>query len=275
MRARSALHLLCCAMLAPSARSASAADIAGVHLNVTSFYSTLHAADAGRWFVLFFSYNCGHCAAMLPAWRELQMQAGTSISRPVHLAAVDAEAEKALTDRLDVHGFPTLMAVEAGRLHEYDGGRSVEELLTFIQSDDLADVARGSRRLPTAPSPWDVVLIVPDALVDIVSYAVQTSTLAATLLAAGLVAIGVLGSRLTQPLDAPYLTVECPEGVRPGQNFAVEFMGGRTLLTPRGAKRRMQVVAPPGIVAGGTFFVPLVPPQKARKPAGEEPKKEK
>lgn len=253
------LGLFVCA----TALAADAFDVAGLHLNATTFYTKLHGADAGRWLVLFFSRNCGHCAAMLPAWQELQQQLA---GERVRLGAVDVEAAKDVADRMDVHGFPTLMGIENSRLHEYHGGRSAEEMLAFIKSEDLSAVGRGSRRLPSAPSAWDPLLRVPDALVEIAATAVQTSPLATALLVAGLLAVGALCARATESLDAPYITVECPEGVRPGEAFTVEYLAGRTPLRPRGRKQRMQVIAPAGIAAGQTFFVPLRAPPLARAP---------
>jgi thiol-disulfide isomerase/thioredoxin len=259
--------LLFAAAVLPVALSANPAfnHIAGLHLNASSFYTTLHAGDAGRWFLLFFSRNCGHCAALLPAWQELEERLGASV-RAVRLGAIDAESEKVVADRVDIHGFPTLMAIEAGWLYEYHGGRSADEMLAFVESDDLAAVAKGSRRLAWAPSSWDPLLRVPDALREICGYAVQTSPLAAALLATALICVGMMLARATTPLDAPFVTVACPEGVLPGQSFVVEFVSGRTRLWPRGRTKRMRVEAPPGIHPGQTFFVPLMPAAPARAP---------
>ena len=257
--------LLFAAAVLPVALSANPSfdHIAGLHLNASSFYTTLHAGDAGRWFLLFFSRNCGHCAAMLPAWQELEERLGASVSA-VRLGVIDAESEKVVADRVDIHGFPTLMAIEAGWLYEYHGGRSADEMLAFVESDDLAAVAKGSRRLAWAPSSWDPLLRVPDALSEICGNAVQTSPLAAALLAAALICVGMMLARATTPLDAPFVTVPCPEGVMPGQSFVVEFVSGRSRLWPRGRTKRMHVVAPPGIRPGETFFVPLMPAAPAR-----------
>lgn len=251
-----------------TAAAAPHPDVAGAHLNASTFFSTLHAPDAGRYILLFFSPHCGHCAAMLPAWAELERR----VQGMAQLAAVNAEAEKMIADRLDVNGFPTLMAVESGRLYEYEGGRSADELLLFASAPDLATVAGKSRRLPHAPSRWDPLLRVPDALVEIVLTSWETSALAAALIAAALVCFGVCIERGLRPLEAPFITVECPEGVQPGQSFTVEFVSGLSRLRPRGRKRRMDVVAPAGIAAGQTFFVPLVSTPRAQAPPRPDPK---
>ena len=71
------------------------------------------------------SKACCKCLHPCGPWAELEERA----KGVAKLAAVDAEAERALSERMDVNGFPTLMAVEAGRLFEYDGGREAEEML--------------------------------------------------------------------------------------------------------------------------------------------------
>jgi thiol-disulfide isomerase/thioredoxin len=239
-----------------------AAAPAGLPLNSTSFYSHLHTSGNDRWFVLFFSPQCGHCSAMLPAWSALEQQ--LAITSTVRLASVDATAEKALADRLEVHGYPTMSAVEGRQMHEYDGGRSTEELHDFITSEDLAGVARNSRPLPSKPTPWDPLLRMPDATLEILAFAAHTSWPASAILLALLVGLGAALSSLLRPLDAQFITVECPPEVAPGQSFTVEFVTARSRLLPGGRRQRMQVVAPAGISPGQTFFVPLVRPPSVR-----------
>lgn len=234
--------------------------VAGVQLNSSTFYSTLHAPDAGRYFLLIFSPNCGHCAAMMPAWSELEQR----VRDKVHLAAVDAEAHKMIADRLDVHGFPTLLGVEKGRLHHYEGGRSADEMLAFITASDLSTAASTSRRLPCAPSAWDPLLELPDALVEVTATALHTSPLATLLLALALIMIGACGALALRQIDAPFIIVPCPEGVTTGQTFLVEYVYGRSLISPSGRKQQKAVTVPSGITPGQSFFVPLVPVQLAQ-----------
>ena len=233
---------------------------AGLLMNATTFYNTLHAQNAGRWFLFFFSPQCGHCHAMMPAWSELE----TRLSGVARLGAVDATVEKSLADRLDVHGFPTLMGIESGMIHEYDGGRSADEMLAFIRSEDLKTSARESRPLLPAPTPYDLVLEAPAASVEILAFAIQTNALAAAMLTVALCSLGYLLAQATRQFDAQFITVECPAGVQPGQTFAVEFLTNRRSIWLRGRRRVVEVQAPVGIVAGQTFFVPLVAPPQVR-----------
>ena len=89
----------------------------------------------------------------------------------------------------------------------------------------------------------DPLLNAPDGVFEIVNFAVQTSPIGGLLLAAMCFAIGWMLAILTRPVDAPFITVECPEDVRAGQSFVVEFESGRTALS-RGRKRRTEVIAP-------------------------------
>lgn len=241
---------------------------AGTHLNASSFFDRLDGTTE-RWFVLFFSPHCGHCHAMLPAWAELAEQ--LTVDDAARLAAIDATEEKVLADRLDVNGFPTLLAVEANTIYEYDGGRSAEEMGAFIRSTDLAAVARGARgrALPRAPSRLDPLLDAPNALLEIVGFAVQTSPIAAVLIAATLIAIGALIANASR--EHQFIMVDCPAGVQPGQSFAVEFAGARRLILRGGRRRHMSVVVPSGVAPGQTFFVPLVPTPRVRPVAPPPP----
>ena len=222
---RSSCLLLVQLALALQAQAANGP--AGIHLNASSFYATLHAPMEGRWFVLFFSPQCGHCSAMMPAWAELESRLAEGSAKPRHkLAVVDATAEKLLADRLDVNGYPTLMVVANGTIYEYEGGRLTQEMLDFIQSDDIKAAARDTRRLPRAPSHWDPLLRVPGAVDEIGRFALHSSPIAAALLAIMLCALGASFAMLSRSTDAQFITVECPPNVKPGQEFTVEFYGG-------------------------------------------------
>lgn len=225
------------------------------------------AIGEGRLFVGFFSPHCGHCKAMMPAWTELDalteadrkedVRPMSANGRAFRLASVDVSTEPALASRLDVHGYPTLTVFDRGRMHHYDGERSAEDMMAFASRaffDKGADV-------PRRPATWDPVLNAPRLAAEIVEHALRTSALGAALLGCALLSLGALLSRALSgaPSGPAFLTVTCPEGVRPGEGFAVEVGSG--LRT-----RVVRVVAPAGIAPGQTFFVPLVPPPPVRVP---------
>ena len=244
-------------------------------LTADSFQNSIVSSDQ-RWFVFFFSPHCGHCRAMEPAWDELAAMAG--LGSVVNLATVDATEERGLAEKLDVNGYPTLLvfggATAAHAVFEYEGDRSTASLHAFATAADLASAGGRRRGYLSAdgtvrPSRVDVLLRVPNEMFEIVGIALGTSRVATLLLATCLVTLGVLLALLTTPSPpVPFLVVECPPGVQPGQTFAVEVTtsgGSPRLLAWLGRRRRrvMNVAAPAGVREGQSFFVPLVAPPKA------------
>jgi thiol-disulfide isomerase/thioredoxin len=248
------------------------ASAATPELGVSNFYDTI-VAEPAQALVLFFSPECGHCAAMMPSWRELEgilaasKESAGNGHHHVRLATVDATTEKLLSERIGVHGYPTLLLFHVGGLvTEYDGDRSAASMLEFARGG-----TSGRRRGflgadgTVRPGAFDALLRAPLEAYDILNIAVETSLPGSLIVGAGLMLIGVLVTLATSPADAPqFIVVTCPPDVRPGHAFNVEIIQSRGRLSflrlwqPR--TRSMQVVAPAGIGPGQTFFVPLVPP---------------
>lgn len=281
--------MLFAALLIP----ATAAALSSPQLDAAQFQSAIvDAAEPARYFVFFFSPHCGHCKAMEPAWEALESEAVRG--SVVQLATVDATEEKEIANKLEVHGYPTLLAFEVGKgasgaVYEYEGERDADALYAFASAAELASSGSGRLRGYMAsdgsvrPSLSDILARVPRDAGEIVNFALGTSRAASALLACGLVVLGALLALLAlPPPPVPFLIVTCPPHVQPGQTFAVEVTaaagggGGRLrrLLLGGGRKARvMTVSAPAGIRPGQEFFVPLVAPPKVRAPADE--KKEK
>ena len=279
------------------AGSAQSSDTPSL-LDESNFLETITEGHH-RWFVFFFSPSCGHCNAMKPAWDELMQSlrfkaledvVDLVLPNPL-LAAVDASSNRALADKLQVHGYPTLLAFEAGgAVYEYDGDRSVNSMFEFATRKKLlladAKLRRGYIDATTGtvqPSQLDLLLRAPADVNQVLDYAFETSRVAALLVLAfcflaGMCAAVLFGySPFPQPSEPQFLVCECPADVRPGDTFHVEILrqgAGRRLplqgvllwrSKPRQAANRvMQVQAPPGIAPGQTFFVPLVAPPVVR-----------
>jgi hypothetical protein len=56
-------------------------------------------------------------------------------TRKVNVAKIDGAAERALSSRFDVHGFPSFFLVDGWTVREYKGNRSHEGLVKFALTD--------------------------------------------------------------------------------------------------------------------------------------------
>jgi len=84
--------------------------------------------------VEFFAPWCGHCKSLAPEY-EIVGEAFAK-ENSVVVAKVDADAHRDLGSRFDVHGFPTLKWFPKGATtpESYEGGRTADDLITFINS---------------------------------------------------------------------------------------------------------------------------------------------
>lgn len=83
--------------------------------------------------VMFYAPWCGHCKTMKPAYSE----AATDMKKflpGTYLAAVDATQQKALAQRFELKGFPTLKYFENGKFKsDYNGGRTKDAIVSFMR----------------------------------------------------------------------------------------------------------------------------------------------
>ncbi|CAJ1382235.1 unnamed protein product [Effrenium voratum] len=91
--------------------------------------------------VVFYIRGCGHCRSMESAWGELAVE----LKDQVRVASLDAMANRPLAEHWDVGRFPTIKLVKGGRVYDFDGDRTVEDLKTFA----LGDFGSDSSPLPS------------------------------------------------------------------------------------------------------------------------------
>ena len=95
---------------------------------------TFQTAIDNNEFILvdFYASWCPPCQRLAPEYTKAAaalVEKGSSIK----LAKVDAEAEQALSERFEIEGFPTLKYFRSGESIEYEGGRTEEDIVAWVE----------------------------------------------------------------------------------------------------------------------------------------------
>jgi len=85
--------------------------------------------ESGNGMVKFFQPWCGHCTRMKPDWDRLAEDAHSS----VFIADVNCSDEEELCS--DVSGYPTIKVYKDGAVEKYEGGRSFEDLMEYVEEN--------------------------------------------------------------------------------------------------------------------------------------------
>lgn len=91
--------------------------------------------DGRTLFVVFHAPWCGHCKALMPAWKTVAKEVAdnASINKFATMGRVDCtdDGNKALCSTYKIEGFPTIMYGSVDNLETYQGGRDEESLRKF------------------------------------------------------------------------------------------------------------------------------------------------
>ncbi|EFN53221.1 hypothetical protein CHLNCDRAFT_137098 [Chlorella variabilis] len=100
---------------------------------------------------------CGHCKRLVPEYIALgqKIAADPKLKSRVLIAKVDADAHRELGEKFGVRGFPTIKWFPRGKAADpvdYNGGRSADDFLKFINEQVAADAgfARVDALVPIA-----------------------------------------------------------------------------------------------------------------------------
>jgi len=83
----------------------------------------------------YYMQSCPHCNNFTPVWEELGRRVkNDGISVSLKKYDLQAPENKVKVEKNKITGAPTIILEKNGKSTEYHGNRSVEGLLTFIQS---------------------------------------------------------------------------------------------------------------------------------------------
>mmetsp|Transcript_23904 Transcript_23904/g.27672 ORF Transcript_23904/g.27672 Transcript_23904/m.27672 type:complete len:195 (-) Transcript_23904:469-1053(-) len=101
-------------------------------LNQETFQTFMSSGKNGM--IKFYQDWCGHCKRMKPDWDRLAKEESND---KVLIADVDCGQQTDLCDLTGVQGYPTIKYYVDGKEHDYNHGRSFEDLSEFVK-DKLA-----------------------------------------------------------------------------------------------------------------------------------------
>ena len=86
--------------------------------------------------VEFFAPWCGHCKKLAPEWETAAGALKSESTPPITLASVDVTTERALGEKYDIKGFPTIKIFEghdATNAADYEGPREAGGIVSFLK----------------------------------------------------------------------------------------------------------------------------------------------
>jgi protein disulfide-isomerase-like protein len=78
----------------------------------------------GDWLIEFYAPWCGHCKKLAPTWEEV----ATGLKGKINVAKVDATANKGLSKRFGIKGYPSIIMLRKGKLQKHSGQRTKESI---------------------------------------------------------------------------------------------------------------------------------------------------
>lgn len=81
--------------------------------------------------VKFFAPWCGHCKAFAPEYEKAAKMAKEQ-GKPYVIAELDATVHKKAAEREGIQGFPTVKLYLSGKAIDYNGDRTAEAVIKFI-----------------------------------------------------------------------------------------------------------------------------------------------
>ncbi|XP_022258343.1 thioredoxin domain-containing protein 5-like [Limulus polyphemus] len=124
----------------------------------------------GQHFVKFYAPWCGHCQKLAPVWQDLAISFEYDPS--VRISKVDCTSNRFICNEFEVKAYPTLLwIIDGKKVEKYQGGRSHEELKSFVtkmkELNHKIDTGNEEKVPDALPSP--VVQLTSENFVNAVS----------------------------------------------------------------------------------------------------------
>jgi len=120
-----ALAVIACAVFGEEETKEAPSD--AVELNAASY--TKFVTENKLAVVLFYAPWCGHCKAFMPEYERI---ATALKEKGIPVARIDGDAESEISESVGLEGFPTVMVYVDGKHVKYDGPRSKDGVLAFV-----------------------------------------------------------------------------------------------------------------------------------------------
>eukprot|EP00735_Rhodelphis_limneticus_P010188 TRINITY_DN2928_c1_g1::TRINITY_DN2928_c1_g1_i2::g.4194::m.4194 TRINITY_DN2928_c1_g1::TRINITY_DN2928_c1_g1_i2::g.4194 ORF type:complete len:556 (+),score=94.31,sp/Q6GNG3/TMX3_XENLA/22.78/9e-17,Thioredoxin/PF00085.15/1.9e-20,Thioredoxin_6/PF13848.1/6.3e+02,Thioredoxin_6/PF13848.1/0.12,Thioredoxin_6/PF13848.1/2.2e-10,Thioredoxin_2/PF13098.1/0.03,Thioredoxin_2/PF13098.1/6.7e+02,Thioredoxin_7/PF13899.1/0.0061,Thioredoxin_7/PF13899.1/2.8e+03,Thioredoxin_8/PF13905.1/1.5,Thioredoxin_8/PF13905.1/3.8e+02, len=90
-------------------------------------FPTFVANSRSDWLIEFYAQWCQTCQRFEAIWTEL----GNQLSGKINVGRIDGPENRELTDQLNVDGYPTILTIRDGAVHEYKGALGYRELMEY------------------------------------------------------------------------------------------------------------------------------------------------
>jgi thiol-disulfide isomerase/thioredoxin len=113
--------------------------------------------DGSIWFIEFYAPWCHHCNAFAPAYARVAakmhglqlsetVDSAYTTKRPIKVAKINADQERACCSRFNVKGFPSFYLLDGWTAYQYEGKRNEEQIIAYIRggykSEDVSVCVR-------------------------------------------------------------------------------------------------------------------------------------
>jgi len=124
-----ALALLACVTFAEEAKEKEEEEGPSDVIDLNGASYTKFVKDNKLCIVLFYAPWCGHCKKFKPEYERI---ATALKEKGIPAARIDGDAESDVSNEVGIEGFPTVMVFVDGKPVKYDGPRSTEGVLAFM-----------------------------------------------------------------------------------------------------------------------------------------------